>query len=166
MAGNRRSIRLPEHDYSSVGAYFVTICTEHRQPVLRARSAQQDVDDAWRWLARRFATVTLDDVIVMPDHIHFVIWLQDCDESEAAGPARERTPTLGRVVGAFKTVVAQSINARRGTIGRRVWQRNYFERVVRDDDELERVREYIRNNPLMAHEGSSDDHAAAWRRPS
>jgi REP element-mobilizing transposase RayT len=166
MAGNRRSIRLPEHDYASSGAYFVTICTERRQPLLRARWAQQIVEDAWQWLPRRFSSVALDEIVLMPDHVHFVIWLQGGEEGDAAEQHAAGAPTLGTIVGAFKTVAARSINARRGTRGKRVWQRNYFERVIRDDDELERIREYIRNNPLMAHGDPSEDHAAAWKSRS
>ena len=69
---------------------------------------------------------------------------------------------MGNIVGAFKTVAASSINAHRGTTGQRVWQRNYFEHVIRDEDELGRVREYIHNNPLAAHNHVADDLAAAW----
>ncbi len=71
-------------------------------------------------------------------------------------------PTLGNIVGAFKTVVARSVNKHRDTAGQRVWQRNYFEHVIRDEDELGRPREYIHNNPLAAHHHVADDLGAAW----
>jgi putative transposase len=169
-SGNRRSIRLVAHDCASAGAYFVTICTQDRKPLLLSRQAREAVEHAWRWLAQRFPQTTLDEFIVMPDHVHFVIWVRESEALSGGHPAAQgaqtRAPTLGSIVGAFKTVVARSINAQRGTVGARVWQRNYFERVIRDEDELERIREYIRNNSLMAHDDPSDDHASAWRSRS
>jgi REP element-mobilizing transposase RayT len=91
----------------------------------------------------------------MPDHVHFVVVLKDQGGQMAA-------PTLPHVVGTFKTVTARSINRIRNAIGKPVWQRNYYERVVRDEDELNRIREYIRANPGMPHAHDGDDIPLAW----
>ncbi len=105
----------------------------------------------------------------MPDHVHFIVWLIDEDREAQGGPPPAPTAApkghraLGNVVGAFKTVSARSINALRNSFGQHVWQRNYFERVIRDEEELSRIRQYIRDNPLAEHDhGQSDDLAAAW----
>lgn len=76
--------------------------------------------------------------------------------------AQPRAPTLGNIVGAFKTVVARSINEHRDTPGRPVWQRNYDEHIVRDERELDRIRAYIRYNSQSAHDHTSEDLSDAW----
>ena len=102
----------------------------------------------------------------MPEHLHFVIWLLDGSDRRgghlAAQGAQQRAPTLGSVVGAFKTMATRSINAHRGTTGQQVWQRNYFEHIIRTEDELRRIREYIQHNPLESHHHVTDDLSEAW----
>ena len=71
-------------------------------------------------------------------------------------------PTLAHVVGAFKTVAAKAINRARDSVGHRVWQRNYYERIVRNLRELDRIRAYIRGNPEMAHVHAHDDIPSGW----
>ena len=162
----RRSIRLSDYDYSSAGPYFVTTCTHNRKPVFASKRLAQVVWQAWNWLPSRFPGVTLDEFIIMPDHVHFVVWLGDPADRRGSHPAAQRLkarpPTLGNVVGAFKTVAARSINASRGTIGRSVWQRNYYEHIVRHEAELARVREYIQDNPMQEHTHQSGDMSEAW----
>lgn len=160
----RRSIRLAQYDYSSAGAYFVTTCTHHRQPLFAHAAYRKLAEQAWNWLPTRFPNVELDEIVLMPDHLHFIIWLLEGDRR--GGHLAAQTPTLGIVVGAFKTVVARSINAARETRGWRVWQRNYYEHIIRTDDELERIRDYIQSNPLVAHGHESDDLAPAWQQPA
>lgn len=164
---NRHSIRLKDYDYSTPGAYFVTICTAGRRPTLRPRHMRHLVHEAWAWLASRFDTVELDEFIAMPDHIHFVLWLLDGASRRGGHPAAQGgqtpAPTLSNVVGAFKTVSAKAINRTRNTVGQPVWQRNFFERVVRNERELKRIRSYIRDNPYLTHSHSDeDDFASAW----
>ena len=134
--------------------------------MLQSRRNRKLVEEAWHWLPHRFLQITLDEFVVMSNHVHFMIWLLDDPDRKssplAAQGAQPRGPALGNVVGAFKTVAARSINALRGTTGQRVWQRNYFEHVIRSEGELQRIREYIRNNPLSAHSHASDDLEEAW----
>jgi hypothetical protein len=66
---NRQSLRLPTYDYSSNGAYFVTICLQERQPLLEIPELHTILEDTWNTLPQRFPTVTLDDFIIMPDHV-------------------------------------------------------------------------------------------------
>ncbi len=97
------------------------------------------------------------DTWKMPNHLHGITVIVDAPrrgDSRIAptppgtAPARQRKP-LGRLIGAFKTVSTKQVNLACGVSGSRLWQRNYYERIVRDEDELERIREYVVNNPLQ-----------------
>ncbi len=156
---HRRSVRLPGYDYARPGAYFVTICACGREclfgEALDGRVVLNDAGriaaEAWTWLEERYGHVRLDKWIVMPNHMHGIIMIIDPvhrrgGSRTAPKNAAGRKP-LGRLIGAYKTVSTKRINEARGTPGVRVWQRNYYEHVIRDDDELVRIREYIVNNP-------------------
>ena len=163
MTGQRRSIRLKDHDYATPGAYFVTICTASRRQMFRQPRFKGIVEGAWSELTELFPAVVLDEMVIMPDHIHLLLRLLGASGSAAQGASR-RAPTLADAVRALKGNAARRINALRGSPGAAVWQRNYYERVVRSEKELERVREYITNNPLLAHEHARDDTSDAWRQ--
>jgi REP element-mobilizing transposase RayT len=169
MSGTRRSIRLKEYDYSTAGGYFITICTQNRRPVLRDPRLKGAVEDAWAWIERRFDNVELDEFVAMPDHVHFVVWLVESESCRGGHPAAldQRTPaaSLGNVVGAFKTVAAKSINRLWDSVGEPVWQRNYFEHIIRDDQELERIRDYISSHPSEEQTHGVEEIAAVWRPP-
>ena len=139
----RRSVRLPHHDYLA-GIYFVTICTAERRclfgqvvgGVMVLNDLGHAVQAAWEDLARRFPHVdTTDAFVVMPNHVHGNIGLVPRD------PPRP----LGAVMGAFKGAVTAA--ARVFLPGVAVWQRSYYERVIRNEYELDRTREYIVGNP-------------------
>ena len=115
------------------------------------------VADAWEWLGAQYPYVELDEYVVMPNHLHGIIVIVDdprrgdsriAPTPSGTTPARQRKP-LGRLIGAFKTVSTKQFNLACGVSGSRLWQRNYYERIVRDEDELERIREYVVNNPLQ-----------------
>jgi len=165
--GNRRPIRLKDYDYSTPGAYFVTICTHRRQPILRSSQLRQIIEDTWSRLPEGFPNLELDAFVVMPHHVHFVAMLHARDGVGAAlGPpaqgAPRRAPTLGDIVRAFKSIAARQTNQLRDSPGEPVWQRNYYDRIVRDEEELGRIREYIANNPLAGHSHAADDLVQAW----
>ena len=132
------------------------------------------IADGWEWLARNHGYVELDAYVVMPNHLHGVVVLTDegwegdgvgrgrgvltddasgrgvSDIGRGRGVSRNAPTgrkTLGRLVGAFKTVTTKQVNQLRGTPGHRMWQRDFYERVIRNDDELDLVREYIEGNP-------------------
>lgn len=136
---HRRSIRLPGYNYSQPGAYFVTICTDNRDLLLETERVQELVRSAWYALPARFPTIALDEFVIMPNHIHGIIILRGAASS---------APTLGTVVRAFKSISAIEANNILGRLGQPFWQRNYYEHVIRNDDELNRIRQYIRDNPL------------------
>ena len=175
--GNRRSIRLQHFDYSGYGSYFVTICTQDRRHLLQPPRYRAIVQKSWMTLPVHYPAVQLDEIAIMLDHVHFLITLLPASDCVAQGAPRRaptladvaiqggsrRAPTLADVVRAFKGNAAREINRARNTPGTPFWQRNYYERIVRNEVELERVREYIRNNPLVAHSHETDDLASAWQ---
>jgi REP element-mobilizing transposase RayT len=171
----RRSIRLQGYDYAQAGAYFVTICTYGKQCVLGEIVETQMalntlgciVDDCWRWLEQQHPYVQLDAWVVMPNHLHRILLITadgDLSASRAstggsrtarttAGPPDVTNPSvhkrksLGRLVGAFKTVSTKQINRLLNSSRERFWQRNFYERIIRNEDELNHVRYYIEHNP-------------------
>ena len=141
--GHRRSIRLPEYDYSQPGIYFVTVCTLNRvcwlgsvvEDSVQFSEAGQVAVSEWGQLARRFPGTGVDSLVVMPNHVHALVVIEDAD---AVAP-------LGAIVRAVKAASARTIHL--GGLGEFRWQRNYYEHVVRDERELAVFREYIAQNP-------------------
>ena len=172
----RRSIRLPAYDYGDPGAYFVTICTHERQCLLEDPRRIDAVRTAWTRGACGGRRPPDYEFVVMPNHVHGIIWIAGASVvrarhveitteivdqpatpvttcqpvSRGASPLRVAgcaTGSLGALVGAFKAASARRINDLRGSQNTPVWQRNYYERVLRDDRELELARAYILDNP-------------------
>lgn len=118
------------------------------------------VQKCWSDIPVHFPNVDLDEYIIMPNHFHGILFIIDDDDVEPqhAVSQRHATPprkfgemishSLPTIVRSFKSAVTNHINTYRSTPGHLVWQRNYWERIIRDDDELNRIREYIINNPL------------------
>ena len=152
---HRRSIRLRDYDYSQPGAYFVTVCTHNRDLLLESAAAQGAVLAAWQELPTRFPAVALDEFVIMPNHVHGIVILvagRSLRGAASHAPTNRVRPTLGEVVLAFKSLSAIKVNAILNRTGLRFWQRNYYEHVIRDEDELSGIRQYIRDNPLPWHE--------------
>ena len=162
---HRRSIRLPGYDYSSAGAYYVTICTREKSllfgRVLDQQMHRNDLGDVaheeWFRSAKLRDDIMLDTFVVMPNHIHGIIIRRGTAHC-STGTAR-RAPTIEQfgkpvagslptLVRAYKSAVTQGINMLRKTPGAPVWQGNYYEHIVRSEVELNRIREYIATNPL------------------
>jgi REP element-mobilizing transposase RayT len=158
---HRRSVRLKGWDYTTAGAYFVTICTQGRAPLfgcladgtMTLNDAGRMVDAAWRALPARFPSVEVGPYVIMPDHLHALVILHGVDPPPTAGHATATTSLAG-VVGALKSITTDEY-ARRVHTGEwppfvtRLWQRGYYEHVARDDKELGAIAEYIANNPVM-----------------
>ena len=153
---HRRSIRLKNYDYSQGGAYFVTICTFNKECLLgnildgemQLSEIGKVVADCWRWLGEQYDYVYLDEWIIMPNHLHGIIVITDESRggSRTARPKGVKRKPLGRLIGAFKTVSTKCINDIRKTSHMPVWQRNYYEHIIRNEKELNGTREYIVNN--------------------
>jgi REP element-mobilizing transposase RayT len=165
----RRSIRLPGFDYSSANWYYVTICTkQHEQlfgdvvdgdpvdgdivgagrdppaptnksPYISLNNCGKIVMNVWNSLPQHHS-VTLDAFQIMPNHMHGIIVINHTGGSRPA-------PTLATIIGMFKSQCTKNIRQIPGNQNKVVWQRNYYEHIIRDAGELTHVRQYIRDNP-------------------
>jgi putative transposase len=137
-----KSLRLTKHDYSWTRAYFVTVCATTRDPIFEIPPLHTILQEIWDGLPKRFPGVTLDEFVIMPDHIHGLLWLNGLAPN---------APTLGRVIGAYKSITAvtwfnycKSIGFESGGS---FWLSRFHERVMRDGNEVAHYRHYIRHNP-------------------
>ena len=153
----RHSIRLREYDYTQAEAYFITVVAYGRTALFgevaggeaRLNEFGRIVEWSWADLPKHYLGVLCDEFVVMPNHIHGIIVLgQPIVVGAGLKPAPTRRHGLPEIVRALKTFSARRINDIRHTPGAPVWQRNYYEHIVRGDGELLRVREYIVNNPM------------------
>ena len=166
----RRSIRLPGHDYGSPGAYFVTICTAQRRHLfgevvdedVRLSPLGRMADACLRNVRMHSAGVKVVSHVVMPNHLHAILAFRDRERRgvqlnaptslpKRPRPSRlaeisPRRDSLGVVVRTYKAAVTTS--ARNAGFGAPIWQRGYYERVIRSDVELERLVAYTEENPL------------------
>ncbi len=163
---HRRSIRLPTYDYTQPGAYFVTLVTYERACLFGDIVDGEMRLNAWGEIARAewFQTAVVrpsvvlydDEFVVMPNHVHGIIWIVGATR-RVAPTTRRVAPTdnprgpasgsIGAIMAQYKSAVTKRINALRGIPATPVWQRNYYEHIIRDDGELERIRQYILDNP-------------------
>lgn len=147
---HRRSIRLKGYDYSSPGYYFATFCTQYRYYLFgKIIGGQMQLNDAgkmveyqWVMLPERFDNIRIDQYMVMPNHFHAILQI-----------VAPKGDVLGDILGAFTSIV--TVEYIRGVkennwqpFPKKLWQRNYWEHIIRNEEELLRIRNYIKNNPL------------------
>ena len=148
---HRKQLRLRGYDYAFPGAYFVTICSAGKRPVFGSISGEsivlspegEIVRSEWIALPERFSRLVLDEFVIMPNHLHGVLAF--------VGPAggASPSPTLFEVIGAFKSISTIRVNRLLRRRGVPLWQRGYYERVVRTGEDLRKIQRYILENPLM-----------------
>jgi putative transposase len=164
---HRHSIRLPGYDYSQAGAYFITICTHEKEPLFGTVSGGKMVmneygflvENEWKRIPKRFPLILLGVFMIMPNHIHGIIKFMDKSLVGARQEAELNSgnhsfasplpanPSLGVVVGAIKSTSARLINGLRHTPCSPIWQRNYYEHIIRDDESYLQIADYILTNP-------------------
>ncbi len=132
---------MSTHDYTA-GAYFITIRTYQSEPLLEVPELRTILLETWQALPGRFPGVTLDEFVIMPDHMHFILWLHNTVENASA---------LGRVIGAYKSLTTVAWLKHIKDTGQErsglLWQRDYYEHILQSKLQLEQRRQYIRNNP-------------------
>ena len=172
---HRRSIRLRGYDYSRPGAYFLTICTHHREclfgVIADGKMVLNDagwlVCDEWIKTAKIRDEIQLDKWVVIPNHFHGILIItrrgtarRDLKECESQLGTARRAPTIEQfgkpvtgsvptIIRVFKSAVTKRINELRRTPGARLWQQNYWEHIIRKESELNEIRQYIQNNPAQ-----------------
>ncbi|MCF8130334.1 MAG: transposase [Deltaproteobacteria bacterium] len=191
---SRRSIRLPGYDYSQVGAYFITICTQNRECLfgdimnleMMLNDAGRMLETVWNELPKFYARVSTDAFQIMPNHIHGIIVITRASDksSVGAGPRAcpfvaqsrrdaqrgtgqpqgvaptgvksgfERVLSLSDIVHRFKTMTTKRYSdgvKQHGwpSFPGKLWQRNYYEHIIRNENDMARIREYVINNPVQ-----------------
>jgi REP element-mobilizing transposase RayT len=182
----RKPMRLTGYDYSTNGAYFVTICIKNGicnfgnvvisdglyHPEIVLNEYGKIIETQWKWLFDRYMHISMDDYVIMPDHFHGIIHFSAGNDTASVGNGRdrslqspqcdrslyiqkERIKPLPQIIGAFKTTSSKLIHSA-GCLPFK-WQKSYYDRVIRDELELQNVRQYIRSNPLKKHLSDESD---------
>ncbi|MBI1280876.1 MAG: hypothetical protein GC179_22320 [Anaerolineaceae bacterium] len=162
----RRSPRLQGYDYSQEGAYFVTICThgrEHQFGVIQDGEFNPSAIgtiafEDWQMITSHYPSVELDLFVVMPNHVHGIVFLVGAEFIPPA--ANQPSPIskygfLSQVIAGYKAGVTRRVNKLDNPTGRinpaptKIWQRSFHDHIIRNDGELNRIREYVMNNPKL-----------------
>ncbi|MEG1044002.1 MAG: transposase [Oscillospiraceae bacterium] len=144
----RKQIRLQGYDYSSNGAYFVTICTNNRQELLceicRGGALLLPIgticENEISQLQKRYM-IKIDKYVIMPNHIHMVIVI---DEERAE---QSPSPTISDIICTFKSLTTKLSNANDNITGRKIWQRSFHDHIIRNENEYQKICQYIDTNP-------------------
>jgi REP element-mobilizing transposase RayT len=165
----RRSIRLKDYDYAQPGGYFITIVTYHRDLLfgemvngeMKLNGYGRVADECWSAIPNHFSSVELGAYVVMPNHVHGIVMINDGADADASARSRGtiyRAPTteqFGKPIGGsiptiirtYKAAVTRRIGREFNATG--IWQRNYYEHVIRDPEEWNRIHRYIESNPSL-----------------
>ena len=180
---HRRSIRLPHYNYGQAGAYFVTICTYKKQcwfgdvkrGEMQLNLIGQIVVQEWLKSSAIRQEIELDEWVLMPNHLHGIVWIQDQDQEmgdrieELNQEGLHRKPlqsrSLGSFINGFKCSVTRRVNLIRYHSDLPFWQRNYYESIIRDETHLINIKEYIRNNPQNWEDDAENPHnSSEWQK--
>lgn len=168
----RKSNRLQNYDCSSEGAYFITLVTANRQNLfgeivdeeMILNALGEIVHEEWIKTGDMRPHVRLDEFIIMPNHFHAILFLMNDNRrgglhppehtlsqnrAHRSAPLRRKPKSLGSLVAGFKSAATTRINHHRNTPAQPVWQRNYHDRIIRNERELNATRQYILDNPLQ-----------------
>jgi putative transposase len=170
----RQSHRLKDYDYSSPGYYFVTIVSYRRllffseivAGEIQLRHIGKIVEKCWLEIPKHFQSVTLDEYVVMPNHFHSIVNIVEHQNVGArhivSSLRRQASPysandqntkpmgthSLGAIIGSFKSATTKQVRRLGLTNQKSIWQRNYYEHVIRDDEDYQRFVQYIQFNPI------------------
>jgi len=139
----RQSPRLKHYNYAQAGAYFITLVAHQRKPLLGEILAGELIPaplaelafQHWHQLPRRHSTLSLDEMVMMPNHLHGILWLSG-----------DNSHQLMKIINNYKAGVTREFRP-----PATIWQRGFYDRVIRDETELNTIRHYIKDNPLRWH---------------
>ena len=154
-------MRLKEYDYASAGAYFITAVTHNRMnifgsihnSVVHLNQIGKIVERAWLEIPSHYPNVSIDANVIMPNHFHGTLIIHDDVGARRASPLRnndsklKRHP-LGIIVGSFKSAATKEIHRSGFLKQKQIWQRNYYDHIIRDDEDYQEISEYIDFNPI------------------
>ena len=155
---NRKLNRKPGYDYSSPGFYFITICVRNMSCIfgnvvngcMNLNEYGKIVDETWMWLEKRYNYIHLDDYIIMPNHIHGIIIIENSNVGRGRDLSLQnvnyqKIKPLSQIIGAFKTISSKQIhNMGYNTF---LWQRSFYDNIIRNEYALYKIQKYIKNNP-------------------
>lgn len=181
---HRRSLRLKGYDYSSPGAYFITICTHQRECLfgeivdgeMQLNPLGHVVRSHWLKLQTYHSHLQLDAWVVMPNHVHAILivthgevgaGLAENISVEPINLISKPTPTghhgIPEIIRGFKTFSARRINEIRKIRRVPVWQRNYYEHIIRNEESLQHIRQYVQDNAIAwQHDQLHPDNPSKW----
>lgn len=150
----RKHLRLPDYDYSTTGFYYVTLCTQNRECLfgnitngkMLLNDSGEMVNEVWRLLPNQYPNIEMDTYTIMPNHLHGIIFITE-------GTAQRPSATLSNIIKNFKTYSSYCYieGVRKhgwASYEKRLWQRSFYEHVIRNDESLSKIQQYIINNPL------------------
>ena len=155
---HRRSTRLQGCDYSAPGFYFITICAKNREHLfgeildgeMRLNDDGEIAKQYWGNVSKYYDQIFIDSMVVMPNHLHVIVLIVNGSRGGVTPPLPRANyfPTLGQIIGYYKYQTTKIINEKNDLIGRKIWQRNYYDRIIRNEKSLQKIRDYIINNPF------------------
>ena len=143
----RKNNRLKNYDYAMPNYYFITVCTQNRQEYfgeiinyqMVLNEAGQAAERFWVEIPNHYRNIELDEFIIMPNHVHAIVFIKPQEDSK-------QNVNLSTIVGSYKNVTSKTIHRLLGQNFN--WQKSFYDNIIRKDESLDRIREYIRNNPL------------------
>ncbi len=159
---HRKNIRLEDYDYSSPGFYFVTIVSYKRKNnfgeiidgEIKLNSLGMIVEKTWQEIPQHFPYIEVDSYVVMPNHFHGIVIIKEVGarhkvsrNEDSAEPLQMETQPLGVIVRSFKSTVTKSAHDLGLFVGEKIWQRNYYEHIIRDEDDYQQIVDYVASNP-------------------
>lgn len=161
---DRKSIRLPDYDYTQAGAYFITLVTHKReclfgdldQSQIQLSPIGNVIQEVWKSIPIHFPQTTVDHFVIMPNHIHGIITVVGARHAVPLPINKQNIEQFGKptsgsiptIIRSFKSEVTRRVNIMRQTPGESLWQRNYYERVIRNETEFQAIYDYILANPI------------------
>ena len=172
----RKNRRLKNYDYSEKGWYFVTVCTYNKRclfgdivgangcsPEIILNKYGKIVEKEWKKSANIRDEIELDKHVIMPNHVHGIIRInyngkcQEKGDQPVALMSGPQSKSIGAIIAGFKSIVTKQINTIRNIPREKIWQRNYYDHIIRDERSLNEIREYIKNNPATWDEDENND---------
>lgn len=153
----RKPNRIEHYDYSQNGAYFITICTQDRRRILSEivgdgspvpTACGKIAEEILKMIPEKYPNVSVDKYVIMPDHIHMLLRIDNVGDGFPVPQGRRNaSPTMGNVIGWYKYQTTKQINMITNTPGEKVFQRSYYDHVIRNQQDYDEAWEYIENNP-------------------
>jgi len=155
MSGHptRKRIRIQDYDYSEPNAYFLTLCIAGRQNILWEMQKVNEpltsipltkigsvIDKTISEIPNHYPNVSVDKYVIMPNHIHLILVISELNNAED-GTTKSKPPTISRIINQMKGIITKKV-------GRSIWQKLFYEHIIRNDEEYGAYLDYIEANPL------------------